>query len=95
MEDPGHFQKPAPESPLADDWDLADPDNPYGALEDTQALDHLFAGLTDGSRRVLGLRYQDGLEIDEIAERLGLTRNAVDQALHRGHAKLRECIRAG
>ena len=45
------------------------------------------------SRRVLELRYRDGLEIDEIAERLGMTRNAVDQALHRGHAKLRECIR--
>ena len=90
-----HFQKLPPESPLADDWELADANNPYRPLEDAQALDDLFAELPDGSRRVLGLRYQDGLEIDEIAERLGLTRNAVDQALHRGHAKLRECIRAG
>jgi RNA polymerase sigma factor (sigma-70 family) len=91
----GHFQDVPPETPLADDWDIADTNDPYRLLEDTQALDHLFSGLPDGSRRVLGLRYQDGLEIDEIAERLGLTRNAVDQALHRGHAKLREGIRAG
>jgi DNA-directed RNA polymerase specialized sigma24 family protein len=39
---------------------------------------------------VLELRYRDGREIDQIAEQLGLTRNAIDQALHRGHAKLRE-----
>ena len=41
------------------------------------------------------LRYLDGLEIEQIAERLGLTRNAVDQALHRGHKKLREDLADG
>ncbi len=33
-----------------------------------------------------------GLEIEEIAEQLGIDRNAVDQRLSRGHAKLREAI---
>lgn len=54
----------------------------------------LFADLPEGSRRVLELRYREGLEIDEIAERLDMTRNAVDQALHRGHSRLRERIGA-
>ena len=65
-----------------------------GPFEDDEALADLFAELPEGSRRVLELRYREGLEIDEIAERLGMTRNAVDQALHRGHSKLRERIGA-
>ncbi len=36
--------------------------------------------------------HMDGLEIQEIADRLGKTRNAVDQALHRAHDKLRSLI---
>jgi DNA-directed RNA polymerase specialized sigma24 family protein len=38
------------------------------------------------------LRYLEGLEIEEIAARLSLSRNAVDQALHRGHKTLREQV---
>ena len=41
------------------------------------------------------LRYREHLEIEEIAERLGMKRNAVDQALHRGHDKLRETLTGG
>ena len=44
-----------------------------GPSEDDQALADLFADLPEGSRRVLELRYRDGLEIDEIAERLDMT----------------------
>ncbi len=47
------------------------------------------ATLPDGERRALTLRYIDGLPIDEIAARLDMTRNAVDQALYRGHRRLR------
>ena len=43
---------------------------------------------------MLELRYREGLEIDEIAERLDMTRNAVDQALHRVSSRLRERIGA-
>ena len=80
--------------PLPEDWDLADETDPYRPLEDDQALADLFADLPEGSRRVLELRYRDGLEIDEIAARLDIKRNAVDQALHRGHVRLRESIGA-
>jgi DNA-directed RNA polymerase specialized sigma24 family protein len=38
------------------------------------------------------LTYLEGLEPDEIAGRLGMERNAVYQALHRGHKKIREIL---
>jgi DNA-directed RNA polymerase specialized sigma24 family protein len=40
------------------------------------------------------LRYGEQLSHEQIAERLGITRNAVDQALHNGHEKLAEKLRA-
>ena len=49
-----------------------------------------FADLPERARRVCELRYLLGLEIDEIARQLEMTRNAVDQALHRAHARLRD-----
>jgi RNA polymerase sigma factor (sigma-70 family) len=82
------------EAPLPEDWDLADGTDAYRPFEDDQALEDLFADLPEVSRRVLELRYREGLEIDQIAERLGMKRNAVDAALHRGHSKLREGIGA-
>ena len=39
---------------------------------------------------MLDLRYRLGLEPAEIADRLGIQPNAVYQALHNGHAKLKE-----
>jgi RNA polymerase sigma factor (sigma-70 family) len=89
-----HFQGLPTDAPLPEGWDPADEADPYRPLEDDEALEDLFADLSEGSRRVLELRYREGLEIDEIAERLGMTRNAVDQALHRGHSRLRDSIGA-
>ena len=37
----------------------------------------------------------EGLSPDQIAERLEMKRNAVDQALHRGRLKLREKLAGG
>jgi RNA polymerase sigma factor (sigma-70 family) len=90
-----HFQGVPTDVPLPEDWDLADEADPYQPLEDDDSLEQLFADLPEGARHVLELRYRDGLEIDEIAERLDMTRNAVDQSLHRGHAKLRELVGEG
>ncbi len=79
----------------------AQPGTPVGADEEPVAPDELealddrldaarrLAGLPEGERIALSLRYLEGLAIDEIATRLGMTRNAVDQALHRGHRRLR------
>jgi RNA polymerase sigma factor (sigma-70 family) len=55
-------------------------------------LEALFADLPPRQREVLELRYLSGLEHEEIATRLGITRNAVDQALHNGHEKLRRAL---
>jgi RNA polymerase sigma factor (sigma-70 family) len=75
---------------LPEDWDPTDPADDFAAFEQAYDLDLWFADLPARTRDVLRLRYLEGVEIEQIAERLGMTRNAVDQALHRGHAKLKE-----
>jgi RNA polymerase sigma factor (sigma-70 family) len=62
------------------------------AVEDQYSVELLLEDLPEGTRRVFELRYLEGLEHEVIAERLGMERNAVDQALHRGHKRLRELI---
>jgi RNA polymerase sigma factor (sigma-70 family) len=89
-----HFGGRPTELALPEDWDVADEIDPYRPLEDDQALESLFARLPEGARRVLELRYRRGLEPEEIALELNIKRNAVDQALHRGHLRLRESINA-
>jgi RNA polymerase sigma factor (sigma-70 family) len=79
------------EIPL-EDWDPASHEDPLAPFEQGHDLGLLFAGLPPRVRDVMRLRYLEGLEIGEIAERLGMTRNAVDQALHRGHATIRESV---
>lgn len=73
---------------LPEEWDPEAPD-PFQGFEQQYDLDLLFAGLPPRVREVFRLRYLEGLEPEEIAERLGIERNAVDQALHRGRSQLR------
>ncbi|MCB0882788.1 MAG: sigma-70 family RNA polymerase sigma factor [Thermoleophilia bacterium] len=47
------------------------------------------AGLPVVQRRAACLLYGTGLEHDQVAERLGMTRNAVDQALFRARTRLK------
>jgi RNA polymerase sigma factor (sigma-70 family) len=89
-----HFAGRPTDVPLPDGWDPAG-DNSNDEVAERHDLRRLFAALPDGTRRVLELRYVIGLGIDEIAEQLQMTRNAVDQALHRGHARLREALADG
>ena len=79
---------------VAPEWfDPAEPCDGLGEFLDRDAV-------VDARRprgedaQVMELYYLERLEIDEIAEQLGMKRNAVDQALHRGHAKLREIFLA-
>jgi RNA polymerase sigma factor (sigma-70 family) len=81
--------------PLADDWDPADPADDLEGLLDRDAVSAMLDGLDGRAREVMELRYLDRLEIAEIAKRLGIERNAVDQALHNGHRKLRETLAGG
>jgi len=72
---------------------LPDGFDPPGDLdveyEDDDSFFALLEGLTEKQREVVVMRYWEGLEIDEIAERLGMKRNAVDQILWRAHERLR------
>jgi RNA polymerase sigma factor (sigma-70 family) len=80
--------------PLPDDWDAVSDEDPYRVFEEDYDLERLFEDLPQGDREIASLRYRDGLEIGEIAERLRKERNAVDQALWRAHNRLRELVRA-
>jgi len=81
--------------PRTDPWpeelDLPAPD-PYDDFETDHDLRLLFGDLPERARHVLELRYLEGYDHEEIARRLGIERNAVDQALHRGHIRLRELV---
>jgi RNA polymerase sigma factor (sigma-70 family) len=82
--------------PLPESWDPADPDDGYGELLDRDAVSAALDELPEGkTRQVMELCYLDRLDVDEIAARLEMKPNAVHQALHRGHAKLREILTGG
>ena len=86
-----YFEGKPTDLPLPEGWDPPAP----AFSEDVERRDFLtslFGSLGEKTRQVLELRYLLGLEIDEIAARLGVKRNAVDQALNRGHKKLREVL---
>jgi RNA polymerase sigma factor (sigma-70 family) len=79
-------------SSLPDGWDPEAPDA-YAEWEDEHDLGLLIADLPPRQREVLDLTYRGRLLPQQIADRLGMTRNAVDQALHNGHRKLAEKLR--
>jgi RNA polymerase sigma factor (sigma-70 family) len=81
---------------LPEGWDPADPSDDLGDLHDRDAVSSLLDELTEGkTRQVMELRYLGRLEIAEMAAQLGMEENAVHQALHRGHRKLRETLTGG
>lgn len=87
-----HFDGRPIDVPLPDDWEPAAP--PDGARERVE-LEELFAALPDGDRRAGVLHYLHGLDPATIARMLSTTRNAVDQALFRCRARLREAYGDG
>jgi RNA polymerase sigma factor (sigma-70 family) len=69
-------------------------DDPRERMEERVSLEQILRDLPHREREVLEMRYLDGREIADIARALGITRNAVDQALFRGRSRLRELLRA-
>lgn len=57
-----------------------------------EALRLCLAGLQDHARRVLGLRYEEGLAPADIAARTGGSRASVNSLLQRTRELLRECV---
>lgn len=57
------------------------------------ALVRCMSDLTDRSRELIDLRYRDELPPTAIADRVGMTANALNVALHRVRKQLADCIR--
>jgi len=62
------------------------------AIGRRHALETCLDSLTENSRRVVELRYVDGLKSSRIAELLGRNVESVYRALTRTHVVLRECM---
>jgi RNA polymerase sigma factor (sigma-70 family) len=89
----GYFPSAKEDAQLPDDWDEVGPD-PYGAWEGEHDFELRIAELPPRQQQVLRLLHRQGLSPEQIAAQLGITRNAVDQALHNGHRNLAEKLRA-
>jgi RNA polymerase sigma-70 factor (ECF subfamily) len=74
---------------LEDQWATV-PDD--GLTPRVEALQHCMEKLPPPARRLLQLRYEDGLRCNAVADRLGRTVDAIYQNLSRIHRQLRECI---
>lgn len=71
------------------DSDLAATGDPFEAVEYEDRVRRLAADLPPGQRQVVELRLLEGLAPDEIATRLGIERNAVDQRWHNAKRTIR------
>jgi RNA polymerase sigma-70 factor (ECF subfamily) len=78
-----------PEDPLdAAQGIVAPQSRDYSQIDQQRVLLSEISKLPENQAIVVQLRYLGDLEIDEIAERLGLNRNAVQVRLHRALARL-------
>ena len=86
------YYRQKPKDAELGDWDAVAADE-IASWEQHHDLEQLFATLPERERQVCTLRYLLGWMHEQIAEKLEMTRNAVDQALWRAHKKLREQLR--
>lgn len=77
--------------PLPEIWEPAAEDDPLGPA----IVEELFEDLPSREREVWTLHCVEGLSPEQIADRLDIERNAVDQALHRGRTKLKDKLASG
>ena len=78
--------------PLPETWEVAGDDDPEREVVGRQWVAEAIARLDGRERQVLELRYWYGMEHDQIALELQITRNNVDQILWRGHKTIREAL---
>ncbi len=91
-----HFGGRRTDVPLPDGWEPWAPEGEQRGSDDVDSrltLEATFADLPPRERDVCTLVYLQGLSPEQAAGELGITRNNVDQALHRGRTKLREVLR--
>lgn len=68
----------------------ASPEQTAISGEQTTFLFDLLAGLPDGQREILVLRYMLGWRVNDIADHVGTTENNISVSIHRTLSKLRE-----
>ncbi len=85
----GYEWTPKEADSLPDAWEDVAPDA-FEEWEGEHDLSLLIAELPDRDREVLDLLHREGLSPVQVAERLGIERNAVDQAAHRGPRRVAE-----
>src|SRR5262249_10219663 len=78
-------------APLPPDWDPGDRGHDDDVVAD-EWVRHVVGQLGGRDGEIAWMRYVDELEIPRIAERIGVTRNAVDQSLHRSRKRLRKLM---
>lgn len=84
---------PVPFSPqtvqaISDAYERSEASAPYQA----EALEHCLDRVPEKSRRLLVLRYEQSLDLRQIAHEIGATLDAVAQALSRLRRRLHECV---
>lgn len=92
-----HFDKEKRRPSLLMDPDLLDriaasPTWDEDNLDEKEALRECITRLSGKVRRMIRLRYFEGLNVSVLAERLGWTARAVSVALSRARNFLRECV---
>ena len=86
-----HYVQATPEVAWPDGWEVPTGSGIDGLVGDDWVR-YMIERLTGRQREVAWLRYVEGLDIEQIAERLGIKRNAVDQAMHNAHATMRKLV---
>lgn len=72
-----------------------DPHEAYLVRQRRTALAQLMASLPRNQAEVLALRHFDECSIDEIAERMGVSAEAVKSRLRSGHERMRRLLQGG
>ncbi|RYD28315.1 MAG: RNA polymerase sigma factor, partial [Verrucomicrobiaceae bacterium] len=92
-----HLRDHRKEAPLENEGELEshqpDPGHALGRMEAVGTLRLLLAELREDDRRLLGLKYHEGLKYDQISERTGLSVGNVGYKLHHVLRNLGEAMR--
>lgn len=92
-----HIRDHKRESPIADGQEFPstqdEPDQTLGKLEALGTLQLLVAELHEDDRKLISLKYHDGLKYDQISQRTGLSVGNVGYKLHHALKNLADSLR--
>lgn len=92
-----HIRDHKRETPIPEDHEFPsstpDPDQTLGKLEAIGALQLLISELHEDDRRLITLKYNEGLKYDQISERTGLSIGNVGYKLHHALKNLADSLR--